>query len=332
MFERFQDRVCVSVPFSCFCSSAYVSLDLNGGFNREKSKMIGLSRRSVLYVPGDSEKMLLRSAAMPSDLLLLNLEDGVAASQKDLARETVKQALQQVDFGAHEVVVRVNGPETETGQRDLAAVVARNIDGICLPKIEKKEEIQDVDCAVREMEIRSRIPEGTVRLHAMIESAAGVLNSAEIAAASPRMASLIFGSADYANDIRCRPGQDRLEFLLAMQMMVVACRAAGIDAIDAPCFDLKDLDALSRESDSARRLGFDGKSALHPDQLPVINQAFDVTEEEVAWAEKVLAELDEAEKRGKALSTLNGSLIDNPHRAAAVRVLRRRNSRKKIED
>jgi citrate lyase subunit beta/citryl-CoA lyase len=289
--------------------------------------MIGHSRRSVLYVPGDSEKMLRRSAAMPADLLLLNLEDGVAASQKDLARNTVMQALQQVDFNAHEVVVRVNGPGTETGQRDLAAVVSRNIDGICLPKIEKKGEIQAADRAVREMENRSEIPEGTVRLHAMIESAAGVLNSAEIAAASPRMASLIFGSADYANDIRCRPGQDRLEFLLAMQMMVVACRAAGIDAIDAPCFDLRDPEALRRESASARRLGFDGKSALHPDQLPVINQAFDVTEDEVSWAKKVLAELDEAEKRGKALSTLDGNLIDNPHRALAERILRRRDSR-----
>ncbi|MBN2320663.1 MAG: CoA ester lyase [Acidobacteria bacterium] len=294
--------------------------------------MIGHSRRSVLYVPGDSEKMLRRSATMPADLLLLNLEDGVAASQKDLARDTVVRALQQVDFGAREVVVRVNGLDTETGKSDLAAVVSRRIDGICLPKIEKKEEIQAADSAILTVESRAAIPRGTVRLHAMIESAAGVLHAAEIAAASPRMASLIFGSADYANDIRCRPGPDRREFLLAMQMMVVASRAAGIDAIDAPCFDLKNPDALRRESDSARRLGFEGKSALHPDQLPVINQTFDVTEAEVAWAEDVLAELDEAEKRGKALSTLDGNLIDNPHRAAAKRILQRKDSRLKIED
>ena len=289
--------------------------------------MIGHSRRSVLYVPGDSEKMLRRAASMPADLLMLNLEDGVAASQKNLARDTVVQALQQVDFSAHEVVARINSPDTDTGQHDLAAVVFHKIDGVCLPKIEKKEDIQAVDDTVREMEARAEIPEGTVLLHAMIESAAGVLHAAEIAAASPRMTSLIFGSADYASDIRCRPGPDRQEFLLAMQMMVVAARAAGIDVIDAPCFDLRDQEALNRESLSARRLGFDGKSALHPDQLPVINRAFDVTAQEIAWAEKVLAELDEAEKRGKALSTLDGNLIDNPHRTAALKILQRNDSK-----
>lgn len=294
--------------------------------------MIGHSRRSMLYVPGDSEKMLLHSAGLPADMLLLNLEDGVAASQKDLARDTVIKSLHQADFGAREVVVRVNSLDTDAGQRDLSVVLSQRIDGIVLPKIESREAIQAVDSAVRKLEIRSGIPEGTVRLHAMIESSAGVLNAAPIAAASSRMASLIFGSADYAADIRCRPGPDRLEFLLAMQMIVVACRAAGIDAIDAPCFDLRDHEVLRRESDFARRLGFDGKSALHPAQLPVINRAFDVTEEEVAWAEKVLAELDEAEKRGKALSTLDGTLIDNPHRAAAERILQRKNSKLKIED
>ena len=115
-------------------------------------------------------------------------------------------------------------------------------------------------------------------------------------------------------------------------MMVLACRAAGIDAIDAPCFAIRDQEALRQESGSARRLGFDGKSALHPDQLPVLNQAFDVTEDEVAWAEKVLAELDEAEKRGKALSTLDGCLIDNPHRTAALKILQRYASKLKIKN
>ena len=109
--------------------------------------------------------------------------------------------------------------------------------------------------------------------------------------------------------------------------MVVSARAAGIDAIDAPCFDIRDQGLLRRESEGARRLGFDGKSALHPDQLPIINLVFDVTDEEIAWAEKVLAELDAAENRGKALTTMDGKLIDNPHRTAALRLLSRRNPR-----
>jgi len=294
--------------------------------------MTGRLRRSVLFVPGDSEKMIRRSASLPADLLLLNLEDGVAASQKDTARDTLVQALKQFDLGFHELVVRINSLETETGQRDLAAVVFPGVDGICLPKIEKKEDIEAADHVIRTLESGAGVAQGSIQLHAMIESASGVLNAAEIAAASPRMASLIFGSADYAADIRCRPGEDRTEFLLAMQMMVFACRAAGIDAIDAPCFDIRNEGLLKRESASARNFGFDGKSALHPDQLPTINTAFDVTAEEIAWAEKVLAELDAAEKRGKALSTLDGNLIDNPHRAAAERILQRKNSRLKIQD
>jgi citrate lyase subunit beta/citryl-CoA lyase len=287
--------------------------------------MIGDSRRTVLYVPGDSEKMLQRSAEMPADMLLFNLEDGVAASNKDLARDNIVRMLEQFDFGGHEVVIRVNGPDADIGRRDLAAVVPRKPDGICLPKIETKEEIQAVGSEIREMEIRAGIPEGTVRLHAMIESARGVLHAAEIAAASSRMASLIFGSADYASDIRCRSGEDRLEFLLAMQTIVLASRAAGIDAIDAPCFEIRDHERLRREAVAARRFGFDGKSALHPGQLPVINRAFDISRDEIIWAERVIGELDAAEKRGKALSTLDGSLIDNPHRALAQKILRRKN-------
>ncbi|HTY63571.1 MAG TPA: CoA ester lyase [Acidobacteriota bacterium] len=281
-------------------------------------------RRSALYVPGDSEKMLQKSAGAASDLLLLNLEDGVAASQKISAREKIADALQHIRFGNRETVVRINPPEGETGRADLVAIVPLSPDGICLPKVERAEEIKAADAAIRSIEIaRGRQP-GDIKLHAMIESAAGVLRAAEIASASPRMASLIFGSADFAAGVCCRPEEDRLELLLALQMIVLAARSAGIDAIDAPCFDIPNLGLLARESSQARRIGFTGKSALHPNQLAVINAAFDVTPEEIAWAERIIAELDEADRRGKALSTIDGNLIDNPHRAAAERILGRK--------
>jgi citrate lyase subunit beta/citryl-CoA lyase len=281
-------------------------------------------RRSALYVPGDSEKMIQRSAGTASDMLILNLEDGVSLSRKESARENVVNALKDIDFGGREIVVRINSLDTATGVSDLASVVRFGPDGICLPKIEKASEILAADHAVRELEAQGGVPGGTVKLHAMIESAAGLLRAAEIAAASPRMTSLVFGSADYIKDLRCKPGEDRQELLLALQMIVLSGRSAGIDAIDAPCFDIRNQDLLCRESVQARRLGFDGKSALHPEQCAVINQIFDVTAEEILWAEKVLAGLDEAENRGKALTTIDGKLIDNPHRAAAERILRRR--------
>lgn len=285
--------------------------------------MITGLRRSSLYVPGDSEKMLKRAGGVGADLLLLNLEDGVSASQKDAARENVARVLREQTFGRSEVAVRVNVLTSDIGKRDLAAIVPRSPDGICLPKVESAAEIHATDTAVLELEIAHGMQEGGLKFHAMIESSRGVLRAAEIAASSPRMATLIFGSADYITDVRCRPGEDRMELLLAMQMIVLAARAAGIGAIDAPCFEIRDLDLLQKEACQARRLGFDGKNALHPAQVGPINEIFDVTPEEIAWAQRVIAELDEAEQRGRALSTLEGQLIDNPHRSAAERILRR---------
>ena len=213
--------------------------------------------------------------------------------------------------------------DSDTGKRDLAEIVPRRPDAICLPKVESAGEVRAADVAVLEIEAAHGLQEGSIRFHAMIESARGALRAAEIAAASPRMASLIFGAADYVADTRCRPGADRAELLLPLLQIVQAARAAGIDAIDAPCFELRNAELLEREARAARRMGYDGKNALHPDQLAVCNEIFAVTDEEVAWARRVLAELDGAESRGRSLSTLEGSLIDDPHRAAAARLLER---------
>jgi citrate lyase subunit beta / citryl-CoA lyase len=278
----------------------------------------------MLYVPGDSLKMIRKSAAIPSDVLLLNLEDGVSSSKKDIARENIADALKKIDFGRREIAVRINPLDTQAGSNDLARIVPLRPDGLCLPKVESASQIAAADSAIRELEIEHGIPEGSIRLHAMIESAGGLLHSGEIATSSRRMASLIFGSADFIKDVRCRPGKDRQELLLALQMIVLSARSAGIDAIDAPCFDIHNQDLLQQEAVQARRLGFDGKSALHPDQLAVLNLIFDVTPEEIAWAERAIAELDDAENRGKALTTVDGMLLDNPHRAAAERILSRR--------
>ena len=289
--------------------------------------MITGLRRSSLYIPGDSVKMLQKSAGLTADMLVLNLEDGVALSKKDDARANVLQALKSIDFGEREVVVRINGLASAIGRQDIAIVVPGLPDGICLPKIEQARDIQDADLAICELEASQGIPKASIKLHAMIESARGVVNAAEIAKASPRMSSLMFGSADYAKDMRCQPGADRSELWFALQMIVTAARAAGIDAIDAPCFDVRNAELLGREAAQARRLGYDGKSAIHPSQLELINTIFDVTPEEIAWAETVLAELDAAESRGKALTTLEGRLIENPHRAAAKHILRRAGQR-----
>jgi citrate lyase subunit beta / citryl-CoA lyase len=285
--------------------------------------MITGYRRSALYVPGDNPKMLEKSRALAADMLVLNLEDGVAPSRKTEARQNILHALESLDFGEREILVRVNDADGPVGREDLAAIVPRRPDGITLPKVENAGEIRDADLFLVDLERRHAIPEGTTKLHAMIESASGVIHAAEIAAASPRMSSLVFGAADYAKEIGCDMGEDRQELWLALQWVVTSARAAGIDCIDAPCFEIRNVELVRKEAIQVRRLGYDGKSAIHPSQIEVINQVFDVTAEEIGWAEKVLSELDEAEARGKGVSTLAGRLIESPHRVAAERLLRR---------
>jgi citrate lyase subunit beta/citryl-CoA lyase len=292
-------------------------------YGRGEKRMKTDFRRSFLYVPGDSERMLQKAVGVNSDVLVLNLEDGVSSAKKDAARENVARALKTIDFGNHEVVVRINPLNSSLGQNDLEAIVPCRPDGICLPKVEGAADVAETEKAIGDLERSHGLREGSVLLHAMIESAAGVLRAPDISISSPRMASLVFGSADYINDVHCRPEDDRSELLLALQLIVTSARAAGIDAMDAPCFDIRNSALLQSEALQARRLGFSGKSALHPDQLEIINRIFDVTSEEIAWAARVIAELDEAENRGRALTTFEGKLLDNPHRLAAERILRR---------
>ncbi len=288
--------------------------------------MITGLRRSCIYVPGDSTRMLAGSAGLAADALMLNLEDGVAASVKDAARQNVVEALRTLDFGSRERIVRINALQTATGMKDMEAVVPARPDGLCLAKVESAADIVAADSAMGDLERRHGIPEGSLKLHAMIESSRGVLRAAEIAAACGRMASLLFGSADYSKDVGCQPGEERTELLFAMQAILTAARAAGIDAVDAPCFDIRNADRLHREALQARRFGFDGKSALHPGQLQIIHDIFSVSQEEIAWARRVLQALQEAEQRGKSLAMMDGQLVDDPHRKAAQRILRRAGS------
>jgi citrate lyase subunit beta/citryl-CoA lyase len=267
--------------------------------------------------------MLAKARECPADLMLYNLEDGVAPAAKDRARQNVVDVLKSADPDAHEVIVRINSLASETGLEDLAAIVPCRPHGICIPKVEEPDEIDHADASIRELETRCGLARGVTRLHAMIETAGGVLNAGKIARASARMTALIFGSADYSAQVRCRPSADRMEMMLALQWIVTSARAAGIASIDAPCFDLENTELLRSESAQSRNIGFDGKSALHPRQLEIINAVFDVTEEEALWAERVIAKLDAAEKEGRSLSTIDGGLVEDPHRISAERILRR---------
>ncbi len=277
-------------------------------------------RRSLLYVPGDREAMLAKAAGRGADGLVLNLEDAVAPANKDAARQAVAHALAALDFAGAEVIVRVNLLATETGQRDLRAITPAGPDAILLPKVGAVEEVRAAAAALAQIEGVAGLPVGCTKLMCMIESAAGVVAAAEIAACDPRVAALVFGANDLAEDLGCAPAPGEGILLHAACQVVLAARAARIDAVDTPHMDIRDAEGLARSAALAHDLGFAGKSAIHPAQVAAINAAFSPTAAQVAWAERVLALIPGGDENALGAALLDGQLIEAPHLARAKRI------------
>ncbi|MCX7669488.1 MAG: CoA ester lyase [Anaerolineae bacterium] len=280
----------------------------------------GRLRRSMLYVPGDREAMIAKAPQRGADSLILNLEDAVAPANKELARATVVDALSKNDFGRVEVVVRINAPATATGYRDLLAVAPAAPDAILLPKVGATDEVRFVSWTLARLEELHGLPAGRIKLMCMIESAAGVRAAYEIAACDARVTALIFGATDYSVEIGCATTDGHPALLYAQNRIVLACRAAGIAAIDTPHMNIQDDEGLIRAAHLAAELGFDGKSAIHPAQIGPIHDAFTPTAEQVAWAERVLA-LAGGDETQWGAAVLDGQLIEAPHLVRARRIL-----------
>ncbi len=292
--------------------------DLTSSAGRSRSQRL---RRSMLYVPGDREAMIARAGQRGADSLILNLEDAVAPANKELARATVVQALRSHDFGRAEVVVRINPADTAVGYRDLLAVVPARPDAILLPKVGSAEMVRHVAWTLARLEELHGLPPGQIGLMGMIESAAGVAAAVEIAACHERMLALTFGATDYSVEIGCERASDNPVLRHAQCQIVLACRAAGIAAIDTPHMNLEDTAGLIRSAQQAAALGFDGKSAIHPGQIGPIHAAFAPTPEQIAWAERVLALATGREDAGLGAAVLDGQLIEAPHLTQARRIL-----------
>lgn len=283
-------------------------------------------RRSLLYVPGDREAMLAKAPGRGADGLILNLEDAVAPANKDAARRTVARALATLDFAGAETIVRINPLASEAGARDLLAVTPAAPDAILLPKVGSAEEVRAAASELARIEASAGLPAGRVRLMCMVESAAGVIAAAEIAACDPRVVALVFGANDLAEDLDCAPAPGQGILLHAACQVVLAARAAGVDAIDTPHMNIGDGEGLARGAELARALGFAGKSAIHPAQVAAINAAFGPTTEQIAWAERVLALIPGGDEGALGAALLDGQLIEAPHLARAKRILTARSN------
>ncbi len=274
-----------------------------------------MPRRSVLFTPGDQPDKLRSAPTSGADVVVFDLEDGVAPRKKDRARSVANDVLHDIDPDC-EVCVRVN-PTGIAADDDLGAVLAGDprLDSIMLPKV---SDADDVETLVRLLDEH----DADVPVLALIESAAGVLHAEAIASAADTDA-LLFGAEDYAADVGASRTAERTEVLYARQRVVVAASAAGIDAIDTLYTDFEDTDGLRSDTEHGIEMGYDGKMAIHPRQVTVVNYAFTPSDERIAWAERVLAAQDEADAAGEGVFTVDGEMIDAPLVTQAERIIDR---------
>ncbi len=257
------------------------------------------------------------------DVALLDLEDGVPRLEKDNARRKVADILARWDAMRPMPVVRINGIASEYFVADITAVVRPGLAGIVLPKTERADDVVTVDRLVAERERAAGMSAQSVPFVASIESAAGLLNAAAIARA-PRVAGLLFGAEDWANDLGLpteRAG-DALDLVYVRSAIVVAAAAARIAAFDGVWPGIEDADGLRRDSIRARQLGFSGKTCIHPNQIDLVNEVFTPSAREVEAARGLVSAFEEAERGGTGAITYAGKMVDRPVVERARRVLR----------
>ncbi|XP_066267030.1 citramalyl-CoA lyase, mitochondrial-like isoform X1 [Branchiostoma lanceolatum] len=314
----FQTSVRLSTPLRSYCSAP------------GQHSSIFRPRRALLFVAGNDERKIRKIPTFDADCVVIDCEDAVAPSKKDEARKTVTRMLDEVDFGRTECAVRINSVDSGLADDDLLAILqAKNLpSAIVLPKVESVEEMQtfaaNLNTAVAEIEANP-----TFDLFAILESAKGLMNLQPIlqeivslSDMSPfRLAALVFGSEDFAADIGASRTSEATELLYARQNVVLAAKAFGLQAIDYASVDFKDTESLKRQAKEGARFGFTGKVAIHPLQVPIIQQAFSPSPERVVWARGLIQAFQQHQQEGKGSFEYKGKMIYKPGLLQAQSIL-----------
>jgi len=283
--------------------------------------MIASLRRTMLFVPGNTPAMVKDAHIYGSDSIIFDLEDAVSPYEKDAARLLVRCSLEALDYGATERVVRINALDTPWAEADVQAMVAAGIEVVRLPKTETAADVQELERLVAAAEAACGRPEGSVLLMAAIESPLGVINAFHIASASKRMVAIALSAEDFVTSMKTSRSRDGVELAEARGRIVVAAKAAGIMAIDTVFTDVADEEGFAKEVALVKQMGFDGKSVINPNQIPVVHALYAPRKEEVLRARRILQAAEEAEARGSGVTSLDGKMIDKPIVERARRVL-----------
>jgi citrate lyase subunit beta / citryl-CoA lyase len=268
-------------------------------------------RRSMLFMPGNNPGMLQTAEVFGSDSIILDLEDAVSLGEKDAARILIKGALKTFNYGITEVVIRINPFSTPYAMEDIDVMARLKPNAILLPKA-TPEDMKKLDDMLTVIEKEEGFEEGSIRIHALVETTYGVETVYETIQMSNRVDSVCLGGEDLAADLGVARTKDSEELFYARTKVVNACKALKIDAIDTPFTDTNDEAGLLADTIHAKKLGFTGKLSINPRQINTIHKVYSPTADEISWANRVMSAKDEAEREGLGVFSLDGKMIDAP--------------------
>ncbi len=277
-------------------------------------------RRSMLFCPANEPKMYLSAPLFKPDCIIFDLEDAIPVREKDSARALLCEALQFFDFGDIEIFVRINALSTPFGNSDVLDTVAAGIRRIRLPMCETAQHVVELDTILQKLESSMSLPEGCIKIQCAIETPKGVLNAAEIATASQRIISLSFGAEDFTRSLGIERTLPNKALDHARCQLALVCSSLGIDAIDTVWADLKDMAGFEAEVEEAKRIGFKGKSCIHPKQVQAVHKIFNPSPEAVEHSLKVISMAARAFEQGIGVVTVDGKMVDLPviHKAERI--------------
>ena len=280
--------------------------------------------RTLMFASANDPVRSLKAIAIGASAVCLDLEDAVATSEKAAAREVVTETLRDPSVEGANAHVRINGVDTAFCDDDLTALgpSLSRLSGLLIPMVESPDQVRHVAARLDALEAEHGIEAGSIRLIAIAETAKGVLAAPAVATSTPRLRTLLLGPADLAHDLGIELTADGYELFHVRSQIVLAARAAGLEGpIDGPFLGLKDDEGTRLSAQWAKRLGFQGKMVLHPQQLPVVAEVFAPSADEIAWAQTVVAAFAEHEARGiSAFKLEDGTFVDYPvvHRAQSI--------------
>lgn len=266
----------------------------------------------MLFLPGNNPNMIMNGGLLGSDSIIFDLEDAVAPDQKDAARELVKSALQTLNFGKCEIIVRINALDTPYWEDDLEEMLPLKPDVIMPTKVSGAEYMAKLVAKMDEVEKKNGIPVGSTKIIPLLETTLGIENAYAIGTSTKRMAALYLGAEDLTADLRCQRTKEGKEIAYARGRLVCAARAAGIEAYDTPFTDVEDLEGLEKDARLAKGLGYTGKAVISPRHVSCVNKVFSPSAKEIAYAQEVFEAIRYAKEQGKGAISLRGKMIDAP--------------------